>query len=339
MATQSTEFPGGGGWTNNATFNGCTFSYSVTQTTAHLFGTSVMPDCSNTGTPEYFRPVVLWFFTYETTPPQGSATFCSPTISLWDVTVTVDIATGNLLSVVEIGPFNTSTSPFASLAGNVTGPPLNGRAYNGIAFNLTNADQFVIARSNATDLQLPASIFQAATQAPGGLTTAFQTNSFVGMATQVYSTYLKLIARTVYFLPSNELISVEVASWQKRLWLNDIAVHIEVVALLIVAVVGAFVHVLHHHSRQHLHFRHEPGTIASAVSIGADTNLAHLLNGRQEQSDLVRALSNKKFRINPRTMKIVMQGEQGYEHAVSPNYRQSIFGRRFSSFGGTPSSA
>lgn len=116
---------------------------------------------------------------------------------------------------------------------------------------------------------------------------------------------------------------------------SDIAVHIEVAALLIVAVAGAFVHILHRHSRQQLHFRHEPGTIASAVSIGADTNLAHLLNGRQDQSDLVRALSNKKFRINPRTMKIVMQGEQGYEHAVSPN---PIFGKRFSNFGRTPPS-
>lgn len=63
---------------------------------------------------------------------------------------------------------------------------MNGRAYNGIRFNLTNADQFVIARSNATDLQLPASIFQAASQAPGGIPVAFQTNSFVEMATKVY---------------------------------------------------------------------------------------------------------------------------------------------------------
>jgi hypothetical protein len=182
---QSTSVTGGG-WTNSATFNGCTFTYTVNQTTAHLFGTNVMDDCDNTGTPEFFRPIVLWFFTYDTTPPQGSATFCNPTISLWDVTATVDIPTGNLLSVEEIAPFNSSTSPFASLSGNVTGSPMNGRAYNGVRFNLTTVDEFVIARSNATDLQLPASVFQAASQAPGGLSTAFQTNSFVGMATKIY---------------------------------------------------------------------------------------------------------------------------------------------------------
>jgi hypothetical protein len=182
---QSTEISGGG-WTNNATFNGCTFSYSVGPTVSHLFGADVMPDCNNTGTPAYFRPIVLWFFTYDTTPPQGSATFCAPAISLMDVIVTVDINTGNLTSVQEIEPFSLSTSPFASLSENVTGAPLNGRAFNGIIFNLTNADEFVIARSNATNLRLPASIFQAASAAPGGLEAAFQTNSFVGMATKVY---------------------------------------------------------------------------------------------------------------------------------------------------------
>ena len=182
---QSTEISGGG-WINNATFNGCTFSYSVGPTVSHLFGADVMPDCNNTGIPAYFRPVVLWFFTYDTTPPQGSATLCSPTISLWDVIATVDINTGNLTSVQEIQPFNSSTSPFALLSENVTGTPLNGRAFNGIIFNLTDADEFVIARSNATKLQLPASIFQAAATAPGGLAVAFQTNSFVEMATTVY---------------------------------------------------------------------------------------------------------------------------------------------------------
>lgn len=117
---------------------------------------------------------------------------------------------------------------------------------------------------------------------------------------------------------------------------SGVAAHIEAVALLVVALVGAFVQILHYYSRQKLRLRHEPGTIASAVSIGADTTLAHLLNGQQEENDFVRALRDKKFRIDPQTMKIVMQGDKGYEFAVSPNPRQSFFSsKRFSSFGRT----
>lgn len=175
----------GGGWTNHATYNNCTFSYSVNKTTAHLFGTDVMPAC-NINEPEWFLPIIIWFFTYDTTPPQGSATYCAPQISLWDVEVTVDIASGNLTNVVELAPFNASTSPFGNLSANVTGPPVNGMAYNGVAFNLTGADSFVLARANATNLQLPASILQAAALAPGGLTAAFANNTFTAMAVQVY---------------------------------------------------------------------------------------------------------------------------------------------------------
>jgi hypothetical protein len=177
----------GGGWTNNATFSGCTFSYSVGPNVSRLFGADVMPDCNNTGALPSFRPIVFWFFTYDTsTPPQVSATYCAPTISLFEVTAEVDINTGNLTSVQEIQPFNPSTSPFASLSQNVTGAPLNSQAFNGIVFNLTGADDALFRTSNATNLQIPAAIFQAASKAPGGLTAAFQTNSFVGMATKVY---------------------------------------------------------------------------------------------------------------------------------------------------------
>lgn len=158
---------------------------SVTQVLKWL-GTDVMPDCGNTGVPPSFRPIVIWFFTYDTTPPQGSSTYCAPAISLWDVEVQVDIITRNLTSVRELRPFNSSTSPFSSLSSNITGLPLNGRAYNGVAFNLTNADQFVNERARAVTLQLPSSILESAEISPGGLNNAFSTNSFVGMATQVY---------------------------------------------------------------------------------------------------------------------------------------------------------
>ena len=103
------------------------------------------------------------------------------------------------------------------------------------------------------------------------------------------------------------------------------SIHIETIALLVVAIVGAYIQLLHRHNRKNLHFLHEPGTIASAVSIGAQTNLASLLDGRQQEDDFIRTLQNRKFRIDPRTMKIVMEGEVGYDQAASPNPRHPFF--------------
>jgi hypothetical protein len=102
---------------------------------------------------------------------------------------------------------------------------------------------------------------------------------------------------------------------------SDVAVHLEVIVLVVIALVGAFVQVFHQYSRRRLRLQQIPGTIASAISIGAETNLAQLLNGQQEQN-FGQALRDKQFHIDPQTMKIVMEGDDGYEEAVSPNPRQ-----------------
>ena len=188
FAQQSNPISGTNSWDNTATFGGCFYNFTVDETATNTFGADVMPDCNNTGTPPYLRPVVFWFFTRDTTRPQGAATFCAPTISLLDVAAAVDMNNGSLISVQEIQPLNASTSPapFASLSQNVTGPPLNGRAFNGISFNLSNPDEFTIGKSNATTLQLSASILQVIAKAPGGVIAAFQNNNFTDTTAMVY---------------------------------------------------------------------------------------------------------------------------------------------------------
>jgi hypothetical protein len=98
---------------------------------------------------------------------------------------------------------------------------------------------------------------------------------------------------------------------------SNIVVHLQATILLVVAVVGIFVQVFHRRSRQQLRLQHIPGTLASAISIGAESNLAQLLNSQQEEN-LDKALSDKQFRIDPRTMKILVERRGGYEETVSP---------------------
>ena len=139
-----TNHTDGSGWTNTVSQNGCTLEWSVDHKALTLFGAST-PDCAN-GTLPQFLPVVFWFFTYEPAA-ESSATMCSPTITLVDAEVTVDIASQNVTGVHELGPFNATTSKFGSLSGNLTGAPLNGHAYNGINFTLADPDAFVIGES------------------------------------------------------------------------------------------------------------------------------------------------------------------------------------------------
>ncbi|RDB16062.1 hypothetical protein Hypma_003454 [Hypsizygus marmoreus] len=312
----------GNGWTNTARHNDCIKTFAVDKNTTTLFGTDT-GDCSS-ALPPQFSPVIFWFFTYQPSA-RASATFCYPSFTLWDVNVNVDLASGNLTKVTELRPFS-SSSNFSSLSANITGAPLFSRAYNGIKFNLTNPDVFVLARQAATQLQLPAAVYQSAVQSSQGLVGSFEANRFVELSTDVYQRYLALIAKTVYFLPSSEPITVQVKTIKKRVWLGDTAVHLLAAAMLLLAFFGTIVHLFHRADRRNLRLRHEPGTIASAVSIGAQTDMGNLLAGRQNAKEMTAALQNKKFRIDPHTMKIVMEGEVGYESAASPTEgKKSIF--------------
>nr|KAF9561395.1 hypothetical protein CPC08DRAFT_635371 [Agrocybe pediades] len=306
-----------GAWTNTANSNGCSITWSVVNTTQTLFGADLLT--CETGSPPQFSPVVFWFFSYVPSP-MASATFCNASISLWEVNAGVDIATGNVTSITEIRSFSQSSS-FSSFAANVTGPPLNGHAYNGIRFSLTNPDQFVLGRQNATQLQLPAAIYQAAVNTPEGYQGSFANNAFSALSNQVYGLYLALVAREVYLLPDplNEDITVQVRTFQDRVWLSDVAVHLLTAVLLVLAFFGTMIQILHMSDRRYLNLMHEPGTIASAVSIGAQTGLGAALADSQTEEQMEAALKNRVFRIDPATNKIIMKGEPGYEEAEIPS--------------------
>ncbi|KAJ3517527.1 hypothetical protein NLJ89_g444 [Agrocybe chaxingu] len=314
--------PDGSGWTNSASLNGCNITWEVDVNSRILFGTDT-PTCADNPAADR-SPVVFWYFSY-IPAAIASATFCYPRISLLEVNVGVDVATGNVTRVAEIGPLSSSSS-FSSQSGTVTGAPLFGQAYNGINFNFTtNPDRFILARQNATQLQLPAAVFQAATLSDAGFSDSFDGTALTILTDEIYSTYLSLVARSVYFVPDSQPINVQVKTFKKRVWLTDVAVHLLATAMILLAFFATIIHLFHREERRDLHLKHEPGTIASAVSIGAQTGVGEVLAGRHAEQDIAEALKNKRFRIDPATMKIIMEGEFGYEQAKSPQYRRSIF--------------
>jgi hypothetical protein len=108
---------------------------------------------------------------------------------------------------------------------------------------------------------------------------------------------------------------------------SDAAVHLIAAAMFILAFFGTIIQILHRGDRRDLRLGHPPGTIASAVALGGQTDVGAVLAGRQREDDMMEALADKRFRIDPRTMRIVMKGEQGYEEATTPDPRRaSVFG-------------
>ncbi|KAK7021922.1 hypothetical protein VNI00_017151 [Paramarasmius palmivorus] len=338
---------GNGEWNNSVERDGCGLNWTVSRTGPNLFGATAA-NCTSgefANVEPQFRPVVFWFFTYQPSA-RSSATICTPRFQLFDVAVTIDLGSGNVTKVVEQGPLSNFSSQAASL------DTLQSRAYNGIDFpaNVTDSDSTINSRKQAIQLTMPAAIFQRAVESPEGIEGSFAADRFVGLSTGVYTIYLSLLARDIYFVPAQESITVGIKTTVKRLFLSSVAVHLLAAGLITVSIVACCVHIVHRHERRNLRLRHEPGTIASAVSIGGQTGMGQLLSGlgggSADEDEMKKMLKSKKFRIDPKTMKIVMEGEDGYEYASTPTQvdlvgrRKSVFealqrgGRRISVFRG-----
>ncbi|KAG5220189.1 Non-specific serine/threonine protein [Salix suchowensis] len=234
--------------------------------------------------------------------------------------VNVDIASQNLTQVTELRPFNPASSNFSDFAGNVTGAPLNGRAYNGIEFPfaLNNPDRGETPFAYKCPRGSPSSESECA-----GLEGSFQADRFVQLSTQVYvSTNLltcpdKQLLMSIIVIddipdaycegsvllgyPNDRRpINVQIKQWVKRLFLRfGIASHV--------------------------------ATCVFATNLGPLPLPSHWWSnsrgrtsfGQRSEKDISNVLRGKKFRIDPLTMKIIMEGEDGYEDASSPGLRRT----------------
>jgi hypothetical protein len=108
---------------------------------------------------------------------------------------------------------------------------------------------------------------------------------------------------------------------------SPLAVYLLATVMFILAFALGLVQYLHRQDRKGLRLAHEPGTIASAVSIGAQTDMAYLLDGVNRKQDIKGVLKGKKFRIDTTTMKIVTEGDEGFDEAATPDPRASVFGK------------
>lgn len=126
------------------------------------------------------RPVFFWFSSNAGGSQQSAVVYCAPQLSLYYVTVSINLANGTLIDIVQTGDYEEPS--------NLTdgGPPLNGGIWNGVDFNLTNSTPIVLQRANATRLQLPAAVFVAAQESKNGLSAVFNTPETWANLTTVY---------------------------------------------------------------------------------------------------------------------------------------------------------
>jgi hypothetical protein len=77
--------------------------------------------------------------------------------------------------------------------------------------------------------------------------------------------------------------------------------------MILLALLGTMLQLVHRRQRRGLRFLHMPGTLASAAALTARTPTAELLDGQQRPEEMNKALQDHRFRIDPKRMKIVTE--------------------------------
>jgi len=206
-----------GGTQLTGSWQGCSVSLNFDNSADSFIGVDITRNCSSpdiSGLDPRTKPVYFWFASPKATPPSASLIFCRPALSLHNVTITVNIANGNLIDVEANGNYTPTGVDFNS-------PPFNGQAFNGVEFNLTGASDDTKLRANLTQLQLPASVFEMLDN--GGVSAALANSTFVANTTaNRYQLFLALSARSNYFVTAADgsTLSVAITEIQQRLWMS-----------------------------------------------------------------------------------------------------------------------
>ncbi|KAG8853833.1 hypothetical protein FRB96_007973 [Tulasnella sp. 330] len=286
-----------GNITISGSWSGCNITFQVTDTESDQYGVLPLNNCNQFQQPPQYQPVI--FYVYSFLNRVIKLTFCQPSLQLSNVEAGVDMHTGLVNSVI-IGDSNVPES-------NVTGLP----AFNGITF-IPNPDPYINARSLSTQTAIPFAIYQGATVQPGGVSAVAQLDDgFLNITNTVYTRFLALAAKSVYFVGTDESVTGEIATYETRLWVNPLAAHAFSAALIFIAVLASITHIAHRRARQHVYLSCSTSTIAGVLSMTSHSQFPKLLHAGMDEDDLHNALKGMRFGISAKSWQVTARGEGG----------------------------
>ncbi|KAJ7588894.1 hypothetical protein C8J56DRAFT_1049817 [Mycena floridula] len=264
---------------------------------ARQYGVINTGACGPTAGFNITQQAVMFFHTTDAGTPEARAVFCSPTIEAHTVMDEANIDNGALTSATLIGVY--------SEPNNVTGPPLNGQAFNAVIFE-NNTNPFIQARATATNSGVSGAIFRFASQKPGGPQSVFNNpNGFLDITTKIYTQHLSLSAKSVYFVSANSTLKAFQTSFVPRLTINPLPAHPMAFSLFGVGILGLVLHLVNRRQRRRILLINPPGTIASAVALAAHSEFGQLLLPYDNEDTILEKLKNLRFRLDRRTGAIV----------------------------------
>lgn len=276
---------------------GCSLALAINpNNAAQQYGVVNVPNCGVNTTDPAFQPVFFWF--WQQNPSHLAGVFCQPLMHFYDVTASAYLSNKTLADAVVVDNYRG--------VNNVTGPPLNGLAYNGLIFD-SSSDINVQSRANSIQTGIPNAIFLWAQKTPGGPDSVFRDpNGFLSYTTQTYNRYLSMAAKFNYFVQVNQPVPAKVTQLVMRIFIPRIPCHFLSAICIVTAAVLFVLHSIHYRRRRDVRLAHNPGTICSAVALTSYSGFGNLLMPQDSDAQLSRALAPLRFCLDRRTGAIVV---------------------------------
>ncbi|KAL1941723.1 hypothetical protein VTO73DRAFT_6723 [Trametes versicolor] len=286
-------------WHNTALFGQCEYRWTVESNATYLYGLAPgnFVGCGQDlqSVPVQYRPVLFWFFKYGE-QPRASMVLCTPHVTSIQASVAIDVA-ARTTDVVPL-PASPDDSSVADI-GSFT--------YNGIFFDESALDETALARLQAIQQQLPGAIFEAARNKDPFLMQTFINYGFTALTRDIYTTYLSLVAKSVYFVDDDDdaQVSVRVGTICSRLFLVPLAACLLALVMGSLTVFGSILHVYHLKARRGLVIPPHFGTLSAAIWLAAQTDLMRSLAEDSVGPEKIGSvLSGLRFYIDKRAWRI-----------------------------------
>ncbi|KAG9015999.1 hypothetical protein FRB90_003890 [Tulasnella sp. 427] len=316
-----------GQWTISAAWESCTLNLTTAaQSGGDLFGVQPVPACTkNQQQNPSLQPVMFWFLSGQT--KALSSIFCQPSSKAFNVLAEASLATG-LLGAVTVVDENVASN-------NFTGAPSNGQTLNGVYFPPAN-DRFIDARATAIQTALPGAIYRATRRYPGGLAGILAQNNgaeLTALTDKTYMQFLSFAAQQSYFFDNLTVIDSSLRNWELRLWVYPAAAHSYSAALILIGLLGVWVHVSHMRARRNVFLSCDPATMAATLSMTSESGFPRVLKAGDTTEDMEKSLKGLRFGISKRTWQIVAEGEEEGTLHFGSNGAGEFMEVRFGSLG------
>jgi len=279
------------------------------------YGVTNVPSCNGASANISFQPVMFWYYQVkQDNTDEARGVFCTPRVQLFDITAHADLSNGSFIDATNLDNYPKPN--------NVSGSPLNGSTYNGLIFD-SSPDTNVQARATSIRTGVPNAIFRGAAQDPNGLQSVFDnSDGFLDLTNAVYTQYLALAAKSIYFLPNNQTVFAELTQLVPRLWIEPLSAHFLSVVLITLGLMIMGIHIAHHRDRRDVYLTHPPGSIGTAVSQTSRSGFGELLYPYDNEEAIRTKLEGLRFRLDQRTGAIVVDDSVYRYGGTTPDARE-----------------